>query len=118
MNSNLIPITGALIAGLIGAAGAGCYTEMSYVCATANITLVEYFELPCGDWASMYPTIDWGGIMETKTDVNGVLVNVNQLNYCSGPAYYDDKCTMERKYVNATYYGAPTWYTVLGGSCP
>lgn len=90
MNRKFKPITGALIAGLIGVANATCYVETSYVCHNAdpNYWLQYQWEQDCnggvGDYSYVYPSSDWYGWNLHETASGG---NTGTLPWtCSGPA--------------------------------
>lgn len=86
----LVPISGALVAGLIGVAEA-CYNETSYVCAPVgtqegNICLGNP-PLCCPAYFAATDWIDWNVTYEYGT---GNPLNLSVPVYCHGPAYYDD----------------------------
>ncbi len=118
MKSQLIPIAGALIAGLIGAAGVACYTATTGVCATAYDTVVGYTNVVgCPYELAITPSVDWLGVTETQTPTNNVAVDVNNVITCHGPAAYFDNCNGQwyeiSLYTNQES-GAVTWYEVTG----
>jgi hypothetical protein len=116
MKSKLIPIIGTLIAGLIGAAGVGCYNATSGYCRTTGQEATS-FTLPCGQGSVIYATADWDGVTESETNAPyGSGMDMSELNFCQGPGEYDDYCTSEEVDVDtAIDYAIQTWYTVLGG---
>ena len=106
MRKKLKPITGALIAGLIGFAHATCWFETSYVCATTDQWVGQIYQ--CG-WADMYPTSNWYGwnLNEAEPPPTTTYSAYN-VEYCHGTAHYFNWCTMSDQTISPVY--TSDWY--------
>ena len=107
MTKKLKPITGALIAGLIGVAHATCWFETSYVCATPDDVVGTLFQ--CNNWADLRPTSNWYGwdLNEAEPPHSDLYYETN-VEYCHGTAGYFNWCTMSPATTGPIY--TPDWY--------
>ena len=86
MRKRLQPINGVLLAGLIGAAYATCYYELTSVCASTTDELTGGGIWVGNNFHQIYPKVNWykHNVYTTGSGGNTGL-NPNQ-SECSGPA--------------------------------
>ena len=110
MNAKLIPIAGALVAGLVGVADA-CYYESSYVCKEHDTYL---FTIQLGCWPNVYALGDWIG-WSTSYGPGGNPVDSTPL-YCTGTGYYTRCDNHQTDYIYGLVDGDP-FYRVTNDPC-
>ena len=119
MNKKLIPVAGAVIAGLIGVAEA-CYYETSYVCASGGETVAYYNPTRSGHCGAqpVRAATDWIGWLDWYTS-GGEVLDYDHPQYCSGPAYFYDCTTSENVYIDnvSDFTTGPTYRVAYGASC-
>ncbi len=110
MKRKLIPIAGALIAGLVGVAEA-CYYEYSTICERQD-TVVGYV-YQCDRFLEIKAATDWiGWVQYYGTDGSPL---ENTLSYCHGPGYYYDCRSGQRVDIPDMTDGSPGFYRVQDG---
>jgi len=122
MNRKLIPITGALCAGILAVEGAACYSVVSDDCATANQIVGDITPTGCRTPVDVFAASNWGGTNDIESALGEFAVDVHGVPYiCTGPAYYTDCDGVEQHISNFQCDGdegmCGQWFPVTG-SCP
>ncbi len=110
MKRKLIPVAGALIAGLVGVAEA-CWYEYSIVCEKQD-ALIGYIIYGNCINREVHAATDWIG-WATYYGTDGSPLQ-NNPTYCHGPAYFYD-CTGQRVNIDDMTDGNPGVYRVQDG---
>jgi hypothetical protein len=91
----LIPVTGALITGLVGIASATCFGFLTHTCHAADDVLVSSYVSCSGGGHDLYATGYWYGrdAYELTDPADWAALGYSgwtQTTYCHGPASYID----------------------------